>query len=274
MFSVKWNRRLKWIRVSKIIIPIALAISVVFAGFSVFANEAKNFVVDIHYDESASLSLTYNEDLTELTDHLEVPVLGSYRDVTWDPGAGKQLAYSQDGFAENIPDDIAMQEGIHCVFSQKEMISFFSFSFYLVNNSSREVTIDMSVNIDEMITGDNDKNFHVDDAVRFMVIDGKHLLSEKAATTVYKKPEVSAEEEAILKEHTKAYSNDYPIVDFLSNRCILERKGEYTLAPGSVTDRSNVQRFTVVIWLEGWDRECVNEILFESLKMSMSFTAV
>lgn len=271
---MKWNRRLKWIRISKIIIPIALAISVIFAGFSVFANEAKNFVVDINHDESASLSLTYNEDLSNLTDHLEIPVLGRYRDVTWDPSAGENLSYSEDGYAENIPDDIALQEGVHSVFSKSEVISFFSFSFYLVNNSNHATTVDMSVNIDEIVTGNNEKDYHIDDAVRFMVIDGKHRLSEKSATTVYKKAEVDETEEQLLKERTSAYSLDYPVMNFASQSCVLERKGEYTLSPASVTDRSNVRRFTVVIWLEGWDRECVDEIIPESLKMSMSFKCV
>lgn len=271
---MRWTKRLKWIKLSKIVIPIALAISIVFAGFSVFANEAKNFVIDINNDESTSLSLTYNEDLSELTDHLEIPVLGRYRDVTWDPASGKNLAYTANGFAENIPDDIALQEGVHSVFSKEEVISFFSFSFYLVNNSNRAVTINMSVDIDEVVVSNNANNYHIDEAVRFMIIDGKHRLSENSATTVYKKAECDETEEQALRERTSAYSNDYTVMNFVNQSCILERNGEYTLAPSSVTDRSNVRRFTVVVWLEGWDRECVDEIIPESMKMSMTFSGV
>ncbi len=269
---MRWTKRLKWIRLSKIIIPIALAISLIFAGFAVFANEAENFVIKIDDGSGLSLALTYNEDLTEQTDHLLVPVLGHYRDVTWDPSAGKNLKYV-DGYAENIPDDIAMQEGVHTVFSKESVVSFFSFSFYLVNNSSRAVTINMSVDIDEMLTGSNHEDYHIDDAIRFMVIDGKSLLSENAATVVYKKPEINAEEEAILKKKTEAYSNDYTIKEFLSERRILQCDGEYVLNPASAQDGSNVQRFTVVIWLEGNDRECIDAIRPESLKMSMNFSA-
>ncbi len=273
---MKWTKRLKWIRASKIIIPIALAISVVFAGFSVFANEAQNFVVDISGGDGINLALTYNRDLTEQTDHLVVPILGKYRDVTWDPGAGKNLKYEETPFAENIPDDIALQEGVHTVFSRENVVSFFSFSFYLVNNSDRAVTVDMSITIDEMVTGNNEQNFHIDDAVRLMIIDDEHLLSENAATTVYKKSEINAEEEEKLKERTSDYSYDYPIKHFLSSSKVLQRQGEYTLNPRSVqdVDRSNVKRFTVVIWLEGWDRECVNEIIPEALKMSMTFSGL
>lgn len=267
---MRWTKRLKWIRLSKVIIPIALAISLVFAGFAVFANEADNFVIKIGDGSGVNLALTYNEDLSEQTDHLLVPVLGRYRDVTWDPAAGRQLAYSPDMYAENIPDDIAMHEGVHTVFSKEEVVSFFSFSFYLVNNSDRVVTVSMTVDIDQIVTGSNREDYHIDDAVRFMVIDGKHLLSENAATVVYKKPEISAEEEEKLKDNIEY--NDYAVMDFVSGRRILERDGEYTLNPVSVTDGSNVQRFTVVIWLEGWDRECIDAIRPESLKMSMNFS--
>lgn len=270
---MRWTKRLKWIRLSKVIIPIALAISLVFAGFAVFANEAENFVIKIDDGGGISLALTYNEDLSEQTDHLLVPVLGHYRDVTWDPSAGTQFSYDPDTYAENIPDDIALQEGVHSVFSKEGVISFFSFSFYLVNNSNRAVTVSMTVDIDELVTGSNREDYHIDDAMRFMLIDGKHRLSEQAATVVYKKPEINAEEEEILREYTKAYSSDYPIMDFTSSRRILERDGQYTLNPGTVQDGSNVQRFTVVVWLEGWDRECIDAIRPESLKMSMSFTA-
>lgn len=271
---MKWTKRLKWIKLSKIVIPITLAISLVFAGFSVFANEAKNFVVDISQDEGVSLSLTYNEDLSGLTDHLDVPVVGRYRDATWDPSAGKSLAYDPNGFSENIPDDIAMYDGVHSVFSKEKVVSFFSFSFYLVNNSNRAVTVDMSVTIDEVVTSNNANGYHIDDAVRFMVIDGKHLLSDNSATTVYKKAECDEQEEQSLKERTYLYSNDYTVMNFVSQSSVLERKGEYTLSPSTVTDRSNVRRFTVVIWLEGWDRECVDDIMPESMKMSMTFSGV
>lgn len=270
---MRWTKRLKWIRLSKVIIPIALAISLVFAGFAVFANEAENFVIRVDDGNGISLALTYNEDLSEQTDHLTVPVLGHYRDVTWDPSAGTQLSYDPDTYAENIPDDIALQEGVHTVFSKEGVISFFSFSFYLVNNSKRAVTVSMTVDIDELVTGSNREDYHLDDAMRFMLIDGKHRLSEQAATVIYKKPEINAEEEEILRENTKAYSNDYPVMDFVGSRRVLERDGQYTLSPGTVQDGSNVQRFTVIIWLEGWDRECIDAIRPESLKMSMNFTA-
>ncbi|MGN0812019.1 MAG: hypothetical protein ACI4MQ_00720 [Candidatus Coproplasma sp.] len=275
---MKWSKRLKWIRISKIIIPIALAISILFAGFSVFANEAKNFVVDINYDENIKLSLTYNEDLTDLTDHLDVPVLGKYKDVTWDPSAGKNLQYATMGYGTNLPDDIAMQEGVHTVFADKDVVSFFSFSFYLVNSSNRAVDVEISINVDEVVTGNNEYNYHIDDAVRVMLIEGKQKLSESMSNAVvYKKDEVSKEEEDILAKKTEAYSKDYTVDRFASNTCVMKNNELYfpcSLAPGTVSDRSNVKRYTVILWLEGHDRECTEAIYPESMKMSMTFKGV
>lgn len=274
---MKWEKRLKWIRISKIVIPIALAISIIFAGFSIFANEAKNFVIDVNYDGSMRLSLTYNEDLTDLTDRLEVPVLGKYDDVTWTPNTDPNRYYDKINYWDNLPDDIAMQDGVHSIFSFDGVVSFFSFSFYLVNNSNNAVDVDISIDIDEMITSDNTENIHIDEAVRVMLIEGKSLLSSdecKANSVIYKKKEISEQEEEELNGRID-YSS-YTIKNFETNR-VMQNDDYYfpcTLAPASVTDRSNVKRFTVIIWLEGWDRECIDAIFPESMKMSMTFKAV
>lgn len=271
---MRWSKRLKWIKISKFVIPIALAISIVFAGFSVFATEAKNFVIDVNFDENIKLSLTYNEDLTDLTDHLEVPVLGKYRDVTWTPDTDPDKYYNSSAYSENLPDDIAMHDGVHTVFSREGVVSFFSFSFYLVNSSDNEVNVEISIDIDEVVTGNNAENVHIDDAVRVMLIEGKQLLSQTTNAVIYKKDEINTVEEAELKERTKAYSDYYTISGFDSTTRIMKNDALYfpcKLAPASVTDRSNVKRYTVIIWLEGHDRECIDPILPEAMKMSMTF---
>ncbi|MGN0807122.1 MAG: hypothetical protein ACI4MN_01565 [Candidatus Coproplasma sp.] len=271
---MKWSKRLKWIKVSKIVIPIALAISIIFAGFSVFANEAKNFVVDVSYNENIKLSLTYYEEdaknLTNLTDHLDVPVLGKYRDVSWVPDSNPDSYYENISYSENLPDDIAMHDGIHTVFSRDEIVSFFSFSFYLVNSSKNKVNVEVSINIDEIVTNNNATNKHVDDALRVMVIEGKHLLSENANTTIYKKDESNEANQQWLDEHI-AY-NAYPIISFKSNTCVMQNdKSMCELAAVGDPDGNNIKRYTIVLWLEGWDYECTDEILPEAMKMSMSF---
>lgn len=259
--SVKWTKRLKWIRISKIVIPIALAISLVFAGFTVYAHEADNFVVRINNDEDVKLSLTLNRDLSGQTSRLVVPVDGFYEDVTYEPS--KQLLYGQKQYDDNLPDDIAKQDGIHNIYCARNEIAFYAFSFWLVNNSERAVDVDMILNIDEMTVGTNRTENHIDDAVRVMIVEDEPLLSD-GTYTVYKKAEKNEENQKYLDGNIK-YGNT---VSFLSDMCIFERSG---LMGYQNVGKGETLRFTVVIWLEGWDPECIDDILEDNLKMSLDF---
>jgi len=246
-----------------VVIPIALAVSLVFAGFSVFAREAENFVLRIDNDNDVRLSLTLNRDLTEQTSYLRVPVGGRFEDVTYTPNT--DLKYDSNRYMSNLPDDIALQDGVHNVYMGKNELAFYSFSFFLVNNSTRAVDIDMKFNIDSLVVEDKTSDVHVDDAVRIMVLDGESLLSQEAYT-IYKKAEKNEENERYVNENV-AYNGE-DTVDFASDICIFEKKGE--LGYKNVA-QGEVLRFTVVIWLEGWDVECVDEIMRDSMKMSIDF---
>lgn len=129
-------------RISKIVIPIALAISVVFAGFTVVAHKAENFVLRINNEEGVRLALTMNRDLSGQTSRLVVPVDGRYDNVTYVPD--KSLLYEPQTYGKNLPDDVARQDGVHSVYQSRTEIIFFSFSFFLVNNSDRAVDVDMA----------------------------------------------------------------------------------------------------------------------------------
>lgn len=259
---MRWTKRLKWLRISRIVIPIALAVSLVFAGFSVFAKEAENFVLRIDNDNDVKLSLTLNRDLSEQTSYLKVPVGGSFEDVTYIPDT--DLKYDSKQYMGNLPDDIALQDGVHNVYMAKNKLSFYSFSFYLVNNSARAVDVDMRFNIDSLVVADKNSDIHVDDAVRIMIIDGESLLSQDAYR-IYKKAEKNEENQQHLNENIK-YKTE--ATDFLSDSCIFERKGELGYRNMGIGD---TLRFTVVIWLEGWDVECIDDIMKDSLKMSIDF---
>lgn len=281
---MRWTKRLKWIRASKIIIPIALAISLVFAGFSVYAREAEFFVLRVDNHDGVSLALTMNRDLSGQTPRLKVPVNGGYDNATWSPNT---LAYKDIKYSRNLPNDIAKYDGEHSVWETSGRMTFFSFSFWLVNNSKRAVDVDMRMNIDSMTVGKNSQDCHIDDAVRVMVIENEPLLSENKYV-IYKKAEKNEENEELLHNvysdvvdeetgETKKVriggidyvSNEENTFSFVSDAVIFERSGDLgykNLAAGATL------RFTIVIWLEGWDVECIDPIISESLKMSIDFT--
>lgn len=258
---MRWTKRLKWMRISRIVIPIALAISLVFAGFTVVAHEADNFVIRINNEEDVKLSLTLNRDLSEQTSRLVVPVGGYYEDVTYTPD--KSLLYDSARYYDNLPDDIAKHDGIHNVYWGQNELAFYSFSFWLVNNSARAVDVDMRMNIEEITIGSNTSDMHIDQATRVMVVEGEPLLSD-GGYTIYAKPEISEEEQTKL-DNTTAYGKTVP---FVSDLCIMEREGDLGYRDFAAGE---TKRFTIVIWLEGNDRECWDDILTESLKMSLDF---
>ena len=239
-----------------------------------FATEAENFVVKIDDGGSEILALSYNEDLSDKTDHLYVPVEGYFRDVTWEPIDPNDITYQDslydpEKYGKNLPDDIAQHEGVHAIRIIGDQYAFFSFSFYLTNISTEVVGASMSINIDQMIVSKNKYNYHLDDALRVMLIEGKPLLSEKSGVYLYKKAESSYANE--LELASKIAYSDYVATPFESASCIMswnqDNGRELILQP------NESRRFTIVMWLEGWDNECVDEIVPEYLKMSMSFNA-
>ena len=260
---MKWTKRLKWLRISKIVIPIALAISLVFAGFTVVAHKTENFVLRINNENDVILSLSLDEDYHKnQTSQLHVPVDGKYEDATYSPV--KELKYNPKGYGKNLPDDIATYSGVHSVYNARGCLSFFSFSFWLINNSSRAVDVDARFNIDSMTVGTNASDKHIDEAVRVMFIEGIDPLLSDETYMVYKKEEKSEENQKHLDEHIE-YKNIFP---FESDICVFNREGDmgYRNLPAG-----EALRFTVVVWLEGWDKECEDEIKGESLKMSIDF---
>ncbi len=156
-----------------------------------------------------------------------------------DPTARRKLEASKIEFLDNIsvkwlPENIDDEyKGSH------NGPNYIAYTFYIENQGKEIQNYWYEVEQLDVI-----KN--VDDAVRFMVI----LNGEK---TIYaKKNELSGEPE----EGTEMFRDENPI--------ILEQRKDFR--PG---DRD---RFTIVIWLEGDDPECVDAIIGGEIKLEMKIT--
>lgn len=263
--EVKWSKRLKILRISKVVIPIALAVSLLFAGFAVFAREAENFVVHVTEPSDVKLLLDYDENFTNPTTRLVVPIDGWYDDVTYTPNTG--LLYADIDRARNLPDDIAQYDGVHSVHINHDRLAFYSFSFYLLNASERAVDIDMSLDIDEVTIADKNGAHHVDGAVRVMFLEDKSLLSEETYT-IYKMPEVDTALETDPEGLANVEYNTDRVKFFESSDCVFSRTGDDGYKSVAIGEKL---RFTVVIWLEGWDPDCVDEVRYDKMKMSLNF---
>ncbi len=117
--------------------------------------------------------------------------------------------------------------------------NYIAYTFYTVNAGNETVNYWYSINIDDTI-----KN--VDEAIRIRVYqNGKQ-------TTYAKKNKTTNEAE---KDTKKFFSKDIALME--------QKKG---LKP------NEKDRYTIVIWIEGDDPDCTNDLLGGEIKMKMNFT--
>jgi hypothetical protein len=174
---------------------------------------------------------------------------------------------SVDNRKSVIPNDIATRTGINQGTDADGNVTYVAFSFYVINYSGRAVDLDLTLNLDSVTYNGNTTGYHVDDALRVMVIQGESLLTDEDYT-IYAKAEKTEEDKAALYEDSTIYGEYYDTTDWLSDKVIFERLGDE-----GITDLKNGEavKFTIVMWLEGRDVACSNSIFGEMAKLSMDF---
>ena len=131
-----------------------------------------------------------------------------------------------------MPDNLDEVDGCH------NGDNYIAYTFYLKNAGVNEIDYNSQIDIHAVTKA-------ADNAVRVMVI-------KNGEETVYAKPQ-------------KGSSEPEPdTVAFLSNTQVLNNTTE-GFKPGAV------DKYTVVIWLEGNDPECIDDIRGGVVKMSMNF---
>lgn len=117
--------------------------------------------------------------------------------------------------------------------------NYIAYSFYLVNSGHETVNYWYEIDVDDTIR-------RVDDAIRIMIFqNGKQTVYAKKNRTT-KKPEPD----------TVAFKSDSVIV--------LKQRKKFKA--------NSKDRYTIVIWLEGDDPECKNDLLGGEIKFHMDFT--
>ena len=131
-----------------------------------------------------------------------------------------------------------MPDNLHDVDGSHNGDNYIAYTFYLKNVGTNEVEYLSQINIHAV-------TMEADHAVRVMVI-------KNGVETVYAKAQKGSTEP------------EPDTVAFLSDTKVLENTTE-AFAPGQV------DKYTVVIWLEGEDPECIDNIRGGVVKMSMNF---
>lgn len=117
--------------------------------------------------------------------------------------------------------------------------NYIAYTFYLENQGQIDVHYWYAVYIDDVLKG-------VDDAIRIMIF-------RNGEKTIYAK--INSDTNAPEKGTKEFFSNEIAVLEKVENLKV-----------------GDVDKYTVVIWLEGNDKDCVNKIIGGEIKLHMEIT--
>ena len=230
--SKKVKKREALIRILVIILVLLLLFLSVMFACSSYVNKAGDFTVTMDKDAfNMGITLSETPDFKNPTRFL----------------AGEKCENMADCTFAWLPDDIDDIDGSHNRSNGQE---FLAYTFYVKNAGEVDVEYKAQIVIDSVA-------LDVDEAMRVMVF-------RNGEPTIYAKPQNGTTdmlEKNLDDNGVSRYSVDK---NFVSNTKIMENRIEPFKA-------GEIDKYTVVVWLEGWDPECVNRILEGEIKMSMKF---
>lgn len=239
---MKWSGRIKFNKIAKIAAAISVFIVTVMASFTFIGANGANFVVKFDGDDGLGLALYNTETMDKPFSRLSYPTLIDQKDVSlsWIP--------------ENIEDGLGDK-------SDRNRSWYFAFSFLLRNESNVPIDISLEINANKV-------KQNVDSAVRVALYRNVIGSEEPSVRTIFAKPQESGENIGAPEITMDNNSNIlYETVPFLSPTKICSLRYE-KLKIGEVN------KFTVLIWIEGYDPECKDELKGGTMSMDMSIKIV
>jgi len=231
-----WPRRLLLLRISKFAIAITLALSIIIVGLSIYMNNVGNFVVSVEKTQRLSITLSENNDF-----------VNNATSILYAKGIA-DISHATYG---SIPDDINdVAYGNH---NDDQGKQYSAYTFFLKNTSPVDVSYSMSIVINQLY-----KN--VDRAIRVLVItDGRRA--------IYAKRDSSGNAVTYLKgEVPDGMTVTYETVPFVDDRtvCFVDTR---------VFKAQATTKYTIVMWLEGYDPDCIDDIKGGAIRLTMNFSA-
>ena len=246
----KWTRRVIIKRISGYVIIFCLVFLLVLTGFTLYGDRAGNFAVVLKEDKVKIAACLTKDFASDQTSHFDVPGVEYLSATTY----------------HALPDSLSQGIGV----KNDENKKYMAFSFYLLNLTERDINYDILVEITDELAGTKNENYRPSDALRFLILEESELNDElegnkslKEDGTVYARQEDSQEG---LDELNAANYPEDKVTYFEKGSEIIQCK-ENALALGAV------KKYTVVMWLEGYDISCTNELIGGRLKMQMNICA-
>ena len=212
---------------------ITLFLSICIIVVTIYGQNVGNFVINVEYD-AAELGLTMSE-----TEDFKNPTVRLY-------ASSLPNATNISGF--DIPKHIKEGDGNKNDLDR----GYIAYSFYLKNCGQVKLSYTSTITIVE-------ENLNVSNAIRLMIISETN---EKENIKIYAKTPII---ESGFTEAENKFPNsiNVPLTTFDGNIVCNE------LETGFEVDQ--VMRYTIVLWLEGDDPECIDAILGGFIRLSMEF---
>ena len=246
----KWTTRIKMKRISGYIIIFCLVFLLILSGFTLYGDRAGNFAVVLKEDKvkiAACLTKDFEHDKTS---HFDVPGIDYISATTY----------------HAIPDTLSSGVGV----KNDENNKYMAFSFYLLNLTDREINYDFSVEITDELAGTKDKSYKPSDVLRLLILEESELDGELEGKASLK------EDGAIYarQEDSQAGIDELKAANYPDGKVSYFAEGsEIIKCAGNAFALDGVKKYTVVMWLEGYDISCKNELIGGRLKMQMNFNA-
>ena len=211
---------------------ITLFLSICVIVVTIYGQNVGNFVISVN-QQASDLGLSLSEDVS-----FEHPTVRLYAESMTD-------ATNISGF--DLPKDILKDDGAkNGVFGE-----YMAYSFYLKNSGEVKMSYSSSVNVEE-------EHLEVSAAFRLWVITETNGVTKSYLYA--KKPSTGSFNEM---EQKFANAIKTPITTFEDDVVFYLENNHF--------DVGDVTRYTIILWLEGDDPECIDDILGGYIRFQMQF---
>lgn len=217
------------------IIAVLAILAVIIVLITIYGQNVGNFVVAIETEVQLSLSLSETPGFEKPTARLAAVGIKDQTHATY----------------ADIPANIAELDGSNNDNAGKR---YFAYSFYIKNTSSMTLNYTTEIILNKATKG-------ADSALRVMVI-------KNDVQKIYAKAkETPLSEAGQPEDHLgTGIEVNYMTIPFFSSSTVM-REHEMSFPKGAVN------KYTVVMWLEGWDEQCVDYIKGAIMRLEMKFSA-
>lgn len=229
----------------------------------IYGQNVGNFVISISRESDRALTMSLDQNFSVETTRLVADALYNAEDNTL-----VDIFYRN---GVNVQDEYTSRDGSY----NDPAGSFLVYNFYLKNVGNENVNFESVFKIDNVYKG-------VDSAVRIMLVT-KTITSEvdDETVTIYAKEQEDENGNSLLIP--ESYNIDHfqePIdklsvpaeylttTPFASDTVVFAQTLDHPFEVGSI------KKYTIIMWLEGEDAQCTNELFGTSIKFSMNFRVI